>query len=515
MNHLQFKPLQGPFSMKAGVLQSEMALVEKSYSNEYLFKKLEERKAANSPRQFTMHRPQEQVYIGDPYRIRWRENLREDDQIVNLVPVVGMIVRDYSWWAYSGVEIRESILSASEDPLVRAHLLYINSPGGVSAALPDVKYAIEFAHGKGIPVFALIDGMADSLAYGIASLCDKIYFMNPEDEVGSVGTYWSFWGTKNGAKDNNGNTFVEIYDSESFDKNKSYRDALNGDETEALQELKYYRDYLYETVTKGRPNMVEDQLHGKTFRAKDVIGTMVDSMGNLLEAASAAVAAFDSFGKEKKNAPASLSTISNSEQLKGGVSTGTPSSNDSPSVAIAQSSHNQQENKPTKTVIQMKLEHLCTLLGVGSMEVDEEKGCYIQQSQLELIEDRLAEMKTSLETVTTDKQELETRVATAEAETTRLTSELSELQNTHTAYVHEQTEKLETANTKIAELEQENQVLSKTTSAPASVVQKTDNNDLPVDAKTDPDTVSSIKEDMSLDEKIKVVNESKKKAGLL
>lgn len=512
MKPLQFQPLQGPCSMKAGILESEMALVSKAVGNEHLMKRLEERKAANSPRQFAMFRPSEQVYVGDPFRIRWRENLREDDQIVNLVPVIGTIVRDYSWWAWSGVEIRDSIMSANEDPLVRAHLLYINSPGGMCAALPDVKFAVDHAHSKGIPVYALIDGMADSLAYGIAALCDKIYFVNPEDEVGSVGSYWAFWGSKPGAENEDGETFCEIYDAESFDKNRSYRDALEGNNEEALQELKYYRDYLVSIVTSGRPNMIDDQLHGKTFRAKDVIGTMVDEQGDLLKVAADAVLAYSSPEMEQAR-KAALANPSAEKEPSSPVAENFSTSTLDGNITIQSKEENNSPKQKTKKITYMEFKLLCQLLGVNSLEVDEEKGSYIQQEQLELLEAAISKNKSEAEELAASLQDMTSRATKAESEVERLNTELATAREEHTQYVNEQTEKLNAANTHISELEAENNKLAQTSGAVAEVEQPKNNNNPENKEGDDPSTVSAIKENMTLEEQIKAVQESKQRVG--
>lgn len=454
MSHLIFQPPQGAWSMKSGVLAEKMQMIDSAWHNPHLSKLLEEQKTKNAPRQFAMFRPQMQVYIGDPERIRWRESLREDDEIVNLVPVVGPIVRNFTWWAWSGVEIRDNIVNASNDPLVHAHLLYINSPGGESSALPDVKLAIDYAHSKGIPVYGIIDGCADSLGYGIAAMCDKLYFINPEDEVGCIGTYWAFWGAKPGAEDDEGYTYVEIYDAESFDKNKESRDALNGDPTEALGMLAHSRQYLVDVVTSGRPNMTDDQLHGKTFRAADVIGTMVDGQGDMLTVSAEAIAAYNlpEMAERRKKCSSQVQPEATSSII--------------PEPIESSENSNQSQNNNQPKFIKMELNNLCSLLGVAALVVDEEKGSYIQASQLEAIEAQLSLLGNNLITAEADLKSAQERAEKAESRATSAE-----------AKVEEQAKDIATAENRISELETENQTLSNAAGASATVEQPADNND--------------------------------------
>lgn len=472
--------MRGPWSMLPDILPGELRQAENALTNPSLFEAITERKQSNAPRQFALSNPQEQIYVGSPERIRWRESLREDDQIVNLVPVVGVITRNFNWWSWSGVEIRDNIMRANEDPLVQAHLLYLNTPGGESSALYDVKLAIDNARSRGIPVYGLIDGMACSLGCGIAAMCDKVFFLNPEDKIGSVGVYWSFWGAKPGATDSNGYTHVEIYDEESYDKNKEVRDALEGDSAEALALMARLRTDLTAIVKSGRPSVIDEQLHGKVYRAADVVGTFVDGQSDLLSVAMDAVASYNP-------------TSPRSETIN--------------------------TNNNPKTLKQMKLEQLCNCLGVESLAVDEEKGCYIQESQLELMENHLVEQSRQLsdeqiarQTAETQVSELNTQLETARTEhaaaleerNNQLSALQQELETAQTS--------LNTANERVSALETENETLAQTAGAPAAVEQPQNNNDVVIDE--DPvESQSVIKSNMSMEEKAEAIRARKQEMG--
>lgn len=463
MNRLCKETILGTWCMKEGILPEVMNTVNGAISNTYLYQELSKRKKENSPKQFAMHNTHEQVYVGDPERIRWRNTLREDDEIVNLVSIVGPILRDYSWWACNALEIRQSIVNASEDPLVRAHLLYINTPGGQSSALPDIEQAINYAKNKGLPVYGLIDGMACSLGFGILSMCDKVFFVNPENEVGCAGVFRSYWNAKPGTTDSDGMTYFEVYDKESYEKNKSSRDLMNGDEESTIAELKSIRDYYVNLIKTNRPSVTNDQLHGKIFRAADVIGTMVDGQSDMFTVAAEAVSAYNSpeMSRRRKCDSSTIIPTTSSAVLE--------HQNPIPN-------ENKSNNKPSN-IIYMELKNLCTLLGVESLAVDEEKGSYVQQLQLEAIEGKLAENALAIQTAQTALDGTAARVIEAESKVSELTTKLETSQSEHTAYVADKEQELSTANERINALETENQTLANTAGATANVEQPKDNND--------------------------------------
>lgn len=471
MNNPNQQTPRGPWSMIPGILPEKMRQVDCAIFNHALFKALEEEKRQSAPRQFTLSHPQEQVYIGSPDQLSWRENLRDDDQIVNFVPVIGLITRDPTWWAWSGVEIRDNILRANEDPLVQAHLLYLNTPGGESAALYDIQLAVNEARKRGISVYGFIDGMACSLGCGVAALCDKVYFRNNEDKIGSIGVYWSFTGTKHGTTDQNGNTYIEIYDDQSYDKNKAVRDAIDGDESEALALLQPLRNDLVNIIKSGRPSVIDEQLHGKVYRAADVIGTLVDGQADLITVATQAIAAY---------APVNR-----------------PESGHKPTSPQNQTT---QSTNP-KALKQMNFQHLCTYLGVEALAIDEEKGSYIQQTQLEQLEEILA----SYTTVQSQLAELTKQFETARSEYDTAITEKNNL-------IAEKEQQLTTATARITTLQEENNRLAQTAGAPPAVEQQQTNND--PEEETNPVARQSvIKPTMTLEEKCEAVRKRKSTVG--
>ena len=199
-----------------------------------------------------------------------------DNKFVCCIRVDGPVTRNGDGCSYGSKDHRDIILQCAKEEQCEGILFYLNTPGGSSAAIPDYKYAIVEAKKKGLPVVAFVDGMAASAGMYIAALCDERYFMNPSDQVGSIGTYAAWFSIKDGEKDDEGYTYHEIYDPESYDKNKMYRDAVDGDIKLMVDDLKKVGADFRSDVKSACPKAKEEHLHGKMFPCSEVVGILVD-----------------------------------------------------------------------------------------------------------------------------------------------------------------------------------------------------------------------------------------------
>lgn len=92
---------------------------------------------------------------------------------VAVIPVLGPLMRTFSYWAWSYEEIGRDLALARADKAVHAILLNIDSPGGLVAGCADLAAAIR-GDGGGKPVSAFVGGMACSAAYWLASSTGQI-----------------------------------------------------------------------------------------------------------------------------------------------------------------------------------------------------------------------------------------------------------------------------------------------------------------------------------------------------
>ena len=107
-----------------------------------------------------------------------------------IIPVRGALLTDGPfigplWGATSYEGLRAELRRAAAEPKVERIVLAINSPGGMVAGIDGAAAAINDAKAKK-PVIAVVEGMAASAAYWLASQADEIV-MTPLSEVGSIG----------------------------------------------------------------------------------------------------------------------------------------------------------------------------------------------------------------------------------------------------------------------------------------------------------------------------------------
>lgn len=225
-----------------------------------------------------MYEHDEESWEGD-------DEIEEDDsnKYVCVICVGGPVTRNGDDCSYGSKDHRQMMLNRMSDKNCEGFLFCLDTPGGSSAAIPDYKYAINEAHKRKLPVLALVDGMAASAGMYIAALCDERYYLNTSDRVGSIGTYAAWLSIKDGEKDGNGYTYHEVYDPESYDKNKWYRDAMDGDTKLLVDNLKEHGAEFRADVKAACPNAKEEHLHGKMFKCSEVTGILVDGQKTMNE----------------------------------------------------------------------------------------------------------------------------------------------------------------------------------------------------------------------------------------
>lgn len=229
---------------------------------------------------------QEKIYVGNAVNInRWYgEDMDQTDVIINMVPVVGPILRNGDACSYGSKEYRDWLMAASDLPNCVGHFLYLDSPGGSAYAKNDFSYAIDYIRSKEKkqPIIGLIDGLCASACEAAASMCDEVYFVNPLDQVGSIGTMCAFYAIKDGVKNAiTQESYVEVYGSKSEWKNKEYRDAADGNYEELQKHVDELNEQFHAVIKKYRPQVLEEQMHGKIYNCGDVIGTLVDGQGTM------------------------------------------------------------------------------------------------------------------------------------------------------------------------------------------------------------------------------------------
>lgn len=220
---------------------------------------------------------QDRLYIGDAEIVSQSFDLQEDDRIINVLNIGGPITRDGGGCSYGSRDHRDWLMQAADMPETIGHILIINSGGGASAAKYDYEQAIDYIRSKGQKVIAFIDGIACSAAYAAACMADEVYVMNLNNEIGCIGTMCATYLQRHG--DVNAVTqerYIELYAEGSPYKNREFREAAEENYDEMVRIISESAEDFKALVRERRPNVTEEQLKGDTYKAADVVGTLID-----------------------------------------------------------------------------------------------------------------------------------------------------------------------------------------------------------------------------------------------
>lgn len=332
----------------------------------------------------------ERFSADDGHRIDGGDPQDRDKPFINLLFVDGPVTRNGGACSYGSRDYRDLMMAAADSPNCVGHIFLINTPGGSAWAKNDFRQAIDYARERGQEVDAVIDGLCASAGMYLAALCDHRYYINPKDEIGCIGVLAAFYTEADGSVNKYTNeTYHEIYDPESFDKNRSFRDIANdGDDKLMIEELARLGVEFRATVQEACPNATDEHLHGKLFAAEDVEGILVDRQATLGDVFGYVIAA--------------------------GVKNGLDAA-----VRAQQVIRPAAENNNTNTNINMKETYpaIFALLGVEEMQMSEEGTFFNAEllgtlnGALEAKAAELAEAKAQAEQLGQEKQELENRLA--------------------------------------------------------------------------------------------------------
>jgi protease-4 len=170
-----------------------------------------------------------------------------------------------------------NLLAADRQAKVCGHILLIESGGGQVAAVPELTDAIRQLTK---PIVAYVDGCMCSAAMYAGSYCQKIIASRDADSIGCIGTMIQLSGFPKFNKESEGFTSVRIYADRSTEKNDDYEAALTGDFKLVKERiLNPHNEQFIADIRANRPNVKDEHLKGRTFRASEVVGTLIDSVG--------------------------------------------------------------------------------------------------------------------------------------------------------------------------------------------------------------------------------------------
>lgn len=198
---------------------------------------------------------------------------------INVIHLEGTMLRDDAGCGLYGTRtLARELKKADADSEVIGHILRIDSGGGAANSVPDLAEAIQSCQK---PVLAFVDGYMCSAAMYAGSYCGYIMANRGDDRVGCIGTMVQIADWPKNARDNNGMVHLRVYADGSEEKNSEYESALEGDFRLVKERmLNPLNEQFKADIRKNRPAVNDDQLTGRTYFARDAVGTLIDSLGD-------------------------------------------------------------------------------------------------------------------------------------------------------------------------------------------------------------------------------------------
>lgn len=374
----------------------------------------------------SIYYPEEYQISEDGKKVRGQWALEDENEqtfpFVSVLTVDGPITRNGGGCSYGSIDHRNMMINAANHPLCRGHIFIINTPGGSAWAKNDYEQAINYARSQGQPVIAFIDGMCASAGMYLASLCDERYYMHPKDEIGCIGVMASFYTQADGSKNQfTDETYHELYDPESFDKNREFRDIANdGDSEKLVKELAELGVEFRADIKKACPAAKDEHLHGKVFDAEEVKGILMDDQSDFF---SCVKRCFDLYNGAAE--PIVRKPSDDDDETPGSLNEPSDHPAHDPQLEPDKDSSAKQENHQhtnTKNQINManypKINAACGMQDGQQIEVKEE-GAFMNAPLLDTLEAHLASQ--------------EQAVADAKQKATTAEQSLADLQAKHDA----------------------------------------------------------------------------------
>lgn len=111
---------------------------------------------------------------------------------IAVIPIMGPISKRVTMMSEmsggtSADELASQVNQAASDPSIAGIVLHVDSPGGEVSGVPEAGMAIRAARAQK-PVLAVVDGMAGSGGYWLASQASEVV-VTPSGEVGGIGVF--------------------------------------------------------------------------------------------------------------------------------------------------------------------------------------------------------------------------------------------------------------------------------------------------------------------------------------
>lgn len=214
------------------------------------------------------------VQTDDVLRNEQWPGISSGDQVIHVLPLSGPITHGGAPCAFGTRQLADCFTYADNHPNVVGHLVILDTPGGEASANDLDKV---FANARK-PVVGLIRGMNCSKGIWISSFIPHVFAEREDAEIGCIGAMWNMMGMRNGINRDNVVSYQLFADNSNY-KNEEVREAIQNDNTKPAIDMLNRLDNQFREVVKTRwPNVADDKLTGRVYKASEVIGEMVDGI---------------------------------------------------------------------------------------------------------------------------------------------------------------------------------------------------------------------------------------------
>lgn len=195
-------------------------------------------------------------------------------QALGVINMVGPVYKYFGYYYASSKNLVSMLAQAANDSRVGGVKLIVDSPGGM---LMGTREAYEAVLNFPKPIIAVVDGYCASAMYYMVAGADKIVATQPNDQIGSIGTYQTIadWNKYYASL---GLDIFSIYAKASSEKNEEVRQFLEsgGKNSELLQkQLTTFNDQFIVDVKAGRGDLLtgkgQDPLKGRIFFPSEAV----------------------------------------------------------------------------------------------------------------------------------------------------------------------------------------------------------------------------------------------------
>lgn len=223
-----------------------------------------------------------------------QDNGAEKEKVIHVLPVRGVMMKhDMACGPRGTRTLAKRLLSADADESVIGHVMIIEGPGGSADAIAELTDAMKECKK---PIVAWVDGMMCSAHMYAGSFAKEIIASRSTDLVGCIGTLIMFQGRKSKSDEDLLNVReVTIYADQAFEKNEEYEKAINDFDFKLTKEriLNPHNEQFIKDIKSNRPGVEDKHLHGRTFPAGEVVGSLIDSIGSFDDAVKRVIALSD------------------------------------------------------------------------------------------------------------------------------------------------------------------------------------------------------------------------------